>query len=48
MLSRAPGGTWLAEGYLLLFAAASVWLVLRSPQIEARLAQQPSSSEPEV
>ena len=48
MLSRALGGTWLAEAYVLVFAAASVWLVLRSPQIEARLAPQPSLSEPVV
>lgn len=48
MLSRVQGGMWISEGYLLLFAAASVWLVLRSPQIESRLAQQPSPSEPEV
>ena len=41
MLSRASGGMWVSEGYLLLFAAASVWLVLRSPQIEARLAPPP-------
>jgi len=38
MLSRASGGMWLSEVYLLLFAAASVWLIIRSPQIEARLA----------
>jgi uncharacterized membrane protein YhfC len=46
LISQAPGGTWLAEGYVLLFAAASVWLVLNSLQIEARLAPPEIFSAP--
>ena len=44
MLSQTPNGMVLAEVYILVFAALSVLLIVRSPQIEARLAEPPEAA----
>ncbi len=45
MIAQLPGGMWPAEAFVLVFAGLSVWLILRSPQVESRLAPEPAAPE---